>query len=122
MWQAIGDDSWVVVPIQSAARPGHTVEGTRLTLVCTSVGRLCSLLPQLHLCATMARLLDRRCLALPVAALPFHMSCTMLTTSVGLAWLQYGWLWLWHHDNLFSWLQHFLLQSLHGPLMLTSCR
>ena len=36
MWRAIGDDSWVVVPIQSAARPGHTMEGTRLTLVRSS--------------------------------------------------------------------------------------
>ena len=34
MWRAIGGDSWVVVPIQSAARPGHVMEGTRLTLVC----------------------------------------------------------------------------------------
>lgn len=33
MWRAIGDDSWVVVPIQSAARPRHSMEGTRLTLV-----------------------------------------------------------------------------------------
>ncbi len=33
MWKAIGADSWVVVPIQSAARPGHIMEGTRLTLV-----------------------------------------------------------------------------------------
>ena len=33
MWQAIGADSWVVVPIASTARPGHTMEGTRLTLV-----------------------------------------------------------------------------------------
>ena len=33
MWKAIGTDSWVVVPIQSAARPGHIMEGTRLTLV-----------------------------------------------------------------------------------------
>ena len=33
MWRAIGADSWVVVPIQSAARPGHVMEGTRLTLV-----------------------------------------------------------------------------------------
>ena len=33
MWRAIGDDSWVVVPIQAAARPGHSMEGTRLTLV-----------------------------------------------------------------------------------------
>ena len=34
MYAAIGQDSWVVVPIASAARPGHTMEGTRLTLVC----------------------------------------------------------------------------------------
>ena len=33
MWRAIGTDSWIVVPIASAARPGHTMEGTRLTLV-----------------------------------------------------------------------------------------
>lgn len=33
IWRAIGTDSWVVVPIQSAARPGHVMEGTRLTLV-----------------------------------------------------------------------------------------
>ena len=39
MWRAIGGDSWVVVPVQSAARPGHTMEGTRLTLVCPSLAR-----------------------------------------------------------------------------------
>ncbi|KAL4437434.1 hypothetical protein ABPG75_004573 [Micractinium tetrahymenae] len=33
MWCAIGTDSWVVVPIESTTRPGHTLEGTRLTVV-----------------------------------------------------------------------------------------
>lgn len=33
MWRAVGTDFWVVVPIQSAARAGHEMEGTRLTLV-----------------------------------------------------------------------------------------
>ena len=33
LWQAIGVDSWAVVPIASASRPGHALEGTRLTLV-----------------------------------------------------------------------------------------
>ncbi|KAL3144958.1 hypothetical protein ABBQ32_003464 [Trebouxia sp. C0010 RCD-2024] len=33
MWRAIGKDSWVVVPIASTSRPGHTMEGTRLTIV-----------------------------------------------------------------------------------------
>lgn len=33
MWRAIGADSWVFVPIASSARPGHSMEGTRLTLV-----------------------------------------------------------------------------------------
>ncbi|KAL3145349.1 hypothetical protein ABBQ38_001606 [Trebouxia sp. C0009 RCD-2024] len=33
MWKAIGKDSWVVVPIASTSRPGHTMEGTRLTIV-----------------------------------------------------------------------------------------
>ena len=54
MWKAIGDDSWVVVPIQSAARPGHTMEGTRLTLVCTLLGRHFPLKPHLHHCLIMA--------------------------------------------------------------------
>ncbi len=40
MWRAIGDDSWVVVPIQAAARPGHSMEGTRLTLVSTCFAML----------------------------------------------------------------------------------
>ena len=33
LWQAIRVDSWAVVPIASAWRPGHVLEGTRLTLV-----------------------------------------------------------------------------------------
>lgn len=33
MWRAIGADSWVVVPIRSTTRPGHVLEGTRLTVV-----------------------------------------------------------------------------------------
>jgi len=33
MWKAIGQDSWVVVPVESITRPGHIVEGTRLQLV-----------------------------------------------------------------------------------------
>ncbi|KAK9842872.1 hypothetical protein WJX74_003734 [Apatococcus lobatus] len=33
MWQALQVDSWVVVPILSSARPGHVMEGTRLTVV-----------------------------------------------------------------------------------------
>lgn len=37
MWRAIGADSWVVVPIHSATRPGHCMEGTRLTLVRASL-------------------------------------------------------------------------------------
>ena len=31
LWDVIGTDSWVVVPIQSKFRPGHKMEGTRLT-------------------------------------------------------------------------------------------
>jgi hypothetical protein len=34
MWNAVGTDCWVVTPIKSAARHGHDMEGTRLTLVC----------------------------------------------------------------------------------------
>ncbi|KXZ44388.1 hypothetical protein GPECTOR_68g359 [Gonium pectorale] len=33
MYHVIRQDSWVVVPIQSVSRPGHSLEGTRLTLV-----------------------------------------------------------------------------------------
>lgn len=33
MWKALGSDCWVVVPIESTTRPGHTLEGTRLTVV-----------------------------------------------------------------------------------------
>ena len=33
MWKAIGQDSWVVVPVESITRPGRIVEGTRLQLV-----------------------------------------------------------------------------------------
>ncbi|KAG2444526.1 hypothetical protein HXX76_001272 [Chlamydomonas incerta] len=33
MYQVIQQDSWVVVPIHSVARPEHMLEGTRLTLV-----------------------------------------------------------------------------------------
>ncbi|KAI3429879.1 hypothetical protein D9Q98_010190 [Chlorella vulgaris] len=33
MWQAMGTDCWAVVPIDSSVRPGHTLEGTRLTIV-----------------------------------------------------------------------------------------
>lgn len=32
MYAAIGLDCWVVVPIRSLSRTGHTLEGTRLTL------------------------------------------------------------------------------------------
>lgn len=31
--QAMGTDCWAVVPIDSSVRPGHTLEGTRLTIV-----------------------------------------------------------------------------------------
>ncbi len=31
--QALQVDSWVVVPVHSSARPGHIMEGTRLTVV-----------------------------------------------------------------------------------------
>ena len=34
LYAAISVDSWAVVPIASAWRPGHALEGTRLTLVC----------------------------------------------------------------------------------------
>ncbi|GAB4814575.1 hypothetical protein N2152v2_001621 [Parachlorella kessleri] len=33
MWQALGKDAWVVVPIESSQRSGHSMEGTRLTVV-----------------------------------------------------------------------------------------
>lgn len=35
MWQALGADAWVVVPIGSTTREGegHQLEGTRLTVV-----------------------------------------------------------------------------------------
>jgi len=33
MYQVLQQDSWVVVPIASVSTPGHTMEGTRLTLV-----------------------------------------------------------------------------------------
>ena len=32
MYAALGVDCWVVVPIRSLSRAGHTLEGTRLTL------------------------------------------------------------------------------------------
>ncbi len=32
-WSAVGVDSWVVVPVQSTTRSGHSMEGTRLTVV-----------------------------------------------------------------------------------------
>lgn len=32
MWKAIGCDCWIVVPIASVCRAGHTLEGTRLTI------------------------------------------------------------------------------------------
>jgi tetratricopeptide (TPR) repeat protein len=32
-WSAVGVDSWVVVPVQSTTRNGHSMEGTRLTVV-----------------------------------------------------------------------------------------
>lgn len=32
MWRAIGCDSWIVVPIGSVCRAGHSLEGTRLTI------------------------------------------------------------------------------------------
>ncbi|KAI7837041.1 hypothetical protein COHA_009118 [Chlorella ohadii] len=38
MWAALGTDSWVVVPIESTTRPGHSLEGTRLTMVNMSKG------------------------------------------------------------------------------------
>lgn len=33
LWRAVGRDYWVVVPIASTTRKGHTLEGTRLTVV-----------------------------------------------------------------------------------------
>ncbi|KAK9817959.1 hypothetical protein WJX72_004923 [[Myrmecia] bisecta] len=33
LWQVIGVDSWAVVHIESCSRAGHSMEGTRLTLV-----------------------------------------------------------------------------------------
>ncbi|PSC68513.1 suppressor of RPS4-RLD 1-like isoform X1 [Micractinium conductrix] len=38
MWKAVGTDAWVVVPVQSTTRPGHKLEGTRLTVVNLSKG------------------------------------------------------------------------------------
>ena len=38
MWAALGTDAWVVVPIRSTTRPGHDLEGTRLTVVNLSKG------------------------------------------------------------------------------------
>lgn len=38
MWAALGMDAWVVVPIESTTRPGHQLEGTRLTVVNMSKG------------------------------------------------------------------------------------
>jgi hypothetical protein len=35
MYRAIGLDCWVVVPIRSLSRSGHTLEGTRLTITCS---------------------------------------------------------------------------------------
>jgi hypothetical protein len=32
MYEAVGTDSWVVVPIRSVSREGHHLEGTRLTI------------------------------------------------------------------------------------------
>ena len=32
-WSAVGQDSWVVVPVESTTREGHIMEGTRLTVV-----------------------------------------------------------------------------------------
>jgi len=33
MWRAIGEDCWVIVSIDSSARIGHKMEGTRLNVV-----------------------------------------------------------------------------------------
>lgn len=33
LWQSVGQGFWVCVPIESSRRPGHTLEGTRLTCV-----------------------------------------------------------------------------------------
>lgn len=38
LWAAFGTDAWVVVPVGSTTRPGHTLEGTRLTVVNFSKG------------------------------------------------------------------------------------
>lgn len=32
LWKALGVDAWAVVPIASVSRPGHDLEGTRLTV------------------------------------------------------------------------------------------
>ncbi len=32
LWKALGVDCWAVVPIASVSRPGHDLEGTRLTV------------------------------------------------------------------------------------------
>jgi hypothetical protein len=37
IWRAVGSDFWVVVPVESATREGHRLEGTRLTVVNLSV-------------------------------------------------------------------------------------
>ncbi len=58
LWKAIGVDSWVVVPIASVSRPGHDLEGTRLT-VCTTVrqghGSSWTPLPRRHASALIWR-------------------------------------------------------------------
>lgn len=36
LWNVVGQDFWVVVPINSSVRPGHVMEGTRLTCVSQS--------------------------------------------------------------------------------------
>jgi hypothetical protein len=32
MYNALGIDCWIIVPIRSVCREGHTLEGTRLTI------------------------------------------------------------------------------------------
>ena len=85
MWKAIGDDSWVVVPIQSAARPGHTMEGTRLTLVCPFLRSLCSVLPHFITAPPRHAVLAPGVSHSQVAAASCHMSWTMSASHVGLA-------------------------------------
>ena len=89
MWKAIGDDSWVVVPIQSAARPGHTMEGTRLTLVCPSLGRLHSVSSHFITAPSWHAFLAPGVLHSQLAAVCLR-SWTTFTFHVGLVCLQYS--------------------------------